>query len=290
MALGYMIKEGFIGLRRAALSTFISILTIILALTLLSVFFILSSNLTRLVEDLRSRVELEVFLDKSISEKQVRIIGEKIKQIPGVLSAQYISKEEAARILNRLMGETDVFDLIGYNPLPASYKIKLKEEYRNYASLEKIAPQIEMIEGIEEVSYQKELLKALDERVNAYRRTALAIGLGMGLIAVLLVSNTIKLSIYARRDLIKTMKLVGATNRFIGAPFLIGGLVQGMTGGLLAGAGAYGIYRAADEWIVSGLYFDPIIPVAFVVIGASMGLAGSLISVRFFLRERIQDN
>ncbi len=289
MKTGYFIREGFNGLSRAALSSFVSVVTIALALSLLSLFLIVSSNISFLIGDIRSRVELEAYLDKSLSDKQNRKIGERISGIDGVASVQYVSKEEAARILKSVMGEQDIFDLVQQNPLPASYKIKLKEEYRTHEALSRIAPAIEAIEGVEEVNYQKELLKALDERIGMYQRISLYIGLATAVVAVFLISNTIKLSIFSKRDLIRTMKLVGATNRFISAPFIVEGIVQGLLGGTLASGMAFGIYHIAKEFVLTGIHLDLRIPVVLIVAGIILGWFGSLVSVRFFLKERISD-
>ena len=289
MKIGYFIKEGFHGLSRAALSSFVSVVTIALALSLLSIFLIVSSNIAFLISDIRSRVELEAYLDKSLSQKQNQKIGERISRIEGVASVQFISKDEAARVLKSVMGEQDIFDLVENNPLPASYKIKLKEDYRTNEALGRIAPAIEAIDGVEEVNYQKEMLKALDEKIGMYQQISLYIGLATAVVAIFLISNTIKLSIYSKRDLIKTMKLVGATNRFIASPFIVEGVVQGILGGIIAAALAYGFYHAAREFLLTGIVLDVRIPGVLILTGIVLGWLGSVLSVRFFLKERIQD-
>ncbi len=289
MKIGYFIKEGFNGLRRAALAAFVSVFTIALALSLLSIFLIISSNIAHVIQDIRSRVELEVYLDKSLTQKEYQRIGERIQRLEGVASVQFISREEAARILKSLMGEQDLFDLVEHNPLPASYKVRLKEAYRTHDALARIAPQIESLEGVEEVNYQKELLKALDERISAYQQIGLYIGLATAIVAIFLISNTIKLSIYSKRDLIKSMKLVGATNRFIASPFIVEGVIQGFLGGAAAAGIAYAVFHAMKSYVVADILLDPEIPAALVLAGVVLGWFGSMISVRFFLKERIQD-
>ncbi len=289
MKLGYFIKEGLSGLGRATLSTAVAVITITIALGLLCIFLVITGNIGRMIEDIRSRVELEAFLDKSLNPIQIKAIGSMIQNTEGVDSLTYISKAEAAHILKEIMGADDLFDLIETNPLPASYKIKLKETHRTWEQVERVARTIERIEGVEEVQYQKQLLKTLDERIHTYRRINLIIGVLAALAAILLISNTIKLSIYAKRDVIRTMKLVGATNRFIAAPFLVEGIVQGIAGSALAVLLIYFLTEAVRKHILENIQVSVDTYLYTIGMGIALGLTGSFLSIRFFLKENIED-
>ncbi|MBL7961312.1 ABC transporter permease [bacterium] len=289
MSFGYIIKEGFSGLRKATLSSFVAITIICIALSLLSFFLIITSNISRVIEDIRSRVELEAFLDKSLDVESSKKIQQVIVQIDGVDSTHFISKAEAAGILKRIMGEDDIFDLVESNPLPASFKIRLRPEFRNMKSAASVAQQLENIDGIEEVSYQKELLQVLDEKIETYHYISLGLGCIAALAAILLVSNTIKLSIYSNRDLIKTMKLVGATNAFIAGPFLMEGIIQGVLGSALAVGISYGLIRAVQRYVLSSVTVQYEIFLVVLGFGILLGFIGSFIAIRFFLKERISD-
>ena len=289
MSFGYIVKEGFGGLRKATLSSFVAVTIICIALSLLSFFLIITSNVSRVIEDIRSRVELEAFLDKSLDVESSKKIQASIAQIDGVDSTHFISKTEAAGILKKIMGEDDIFDLVESNPLPASFKIRLRPEFRNMKSAASIAQQLEQIDGIEDVSYQKELLQVLDEKIETYHYISLGLGCIAALAAILLVSNTIKLSIYSNRDLIKTMKLVGATNAFIAGPFLMEGIIQGVLGSALAVGISYGLIKAVQRYVLSTVTMRYEIFLIVIGFGIMMGFIGSFIAIRFFLKERISD-
>lgn len=286
---GYVIKEGFSNLRRAAMATFVAVTIMAIALCLLSFFLIVTFNVSYLIEDIRSRVELEAFLDKSLDSDDAPRLREALLAIQGVDSLTFISKAQAARILKSIMGQEDLFDLVESNPLPASFRIRVAPEFRNGKEIARIAADIESIRGVDEVNYQKELLEILDEKIDLYNRINLVVGVFAAMASVFLVSNTIKLSIYAKRDLIKTMKLVGATNTFIASPFVFEGFLQGLFGSLIAAGVSYGLVTAIQRYVFQGvrLSWEPL--GIILVVGIMLGLVGSLLAVRFFLKERISD-
>ncbi len=286
---GYVIKEGFSNLRRAAMATFVAVTIMAIALCLLSFFLIVTFNVSYLIEDIRSRVELEAFLDKSLDSDDAPRLREALQAIQGVDSLTFISKAQAARILKSIMGQEDLFDLVESNPLPASFRIRVAPEFRNGKEIARIAADIESIRGVDEVNYQKELLEILDEKIDLYNRINLVVGVFAAMASVFLVSNTIKLSIYAKRDLIKTMKLVGATNTFIASPFVFEGFLQGLFGSLIAAGVSYGLVTAIQRYVFQGvrLSWEPL--GIILVVGIMLGLVGSLLAVRFFLKERISD-
>ncbi len=289
MRIGYVLREGFSNLRRATLASFVAITIICIALSLLSLFLLVTANISYLIEDIRSRVELEAFLDKALDTESAPRIQSAIRQVEGVDSLSFISKAQAARILKSIMGEEDIFDLVESNPLPASFRIRLLPEYRNASSVARIARELETVQGVEEVNYQKELLEVLDERVTLYNRISLGVGGLAALASIFLISNTIKLSIYAKRDLIKSMKLVGATHAFIATPFIVEGVLQGLVGGGLAVGLSYGGVYLAQQYVFDALTGPWEVYAILAGSGLVLGFAGSLFAVRFFLKESISD-
>ncbi len=289
MDLQYLIRESFSGLRRATMSTLVSITIMSIALSALAFFLIATANLNRVGTELRSRLELEAFLDKSLNVAAAKQIEQQIRSLEGIESVQYISKADAAKILKSIMGVDDLFDLINTNPLPASFKIKLKPEYRITEFTEAISKSLRDIEGIDDVNYPKDILQALDEKTETFHSITLGIGIFSALAAILLVSNTIKLSIYAKRDLIKTMKLVGAKSSFIAAPFLIEGVVQGLVGGGLAVLFSKAMVYGIRKHLITGISADAFIYGIIISTGVVLGLIGSGLSIRFFLKEKISD-
>lgn len=290
MSLAYTIKESFSGFRRNRSSTLITIFTVGIALLLLGVFAGITMNFSSVVNSIRERVEIEVFLKHGLSEKQHEQTAIVMRNIPGVLEVTYISKEEALRIFQKEVGE-DFSDLLEDNPLPASFRVRLSEGYNNSDSARVIVSTAEKIKTVESVVYRKQFLELIDKRARAFRLATLFVGIILALSAVILVANTIRLTIYAKRELIRTMKLVGATPTFIRLPFVIEGMWHGLIGGILASI----LIGVAFGFFIQPLSEDLLVHISiglpfflFLILGGLLlGLLGSIVSVRRFLREAV---
>jgi cell division transport system permease protein len=285
--MGYVLREGFSGFKRAKLSTTISIVTISISLILLGTFVIIFANLHELADALKREVQIEVFLLDDITDAQRNRMTERIRAQAGVDEVIYISKDDAAEIFKQEFGE-DIFSVLDFNPLPASYRILLHPEYVHTDSIAALAGFIEELEGTESVQYRQTLLEMLTDRIQTVIAISVGIGVLLAVSAIFLVSNTIRLTIYAKRKLIQTMKLVGATRAFIRKPFLLEGFVQGICGGVLAAVIIYGILylirnKFSEHLFVLGeyeMYFYGVVLFS----GSILGLLGSAVSIRRFLR------
>ncbi len=290
MQLGYIIKEGFSGFSRAKLSMFAAVFTITVSLLLLSFFAILFVNANSVVESLRNRVEMEVFLKDQLSQDQTTNLKILLEQLEGVQVARYVSKEEAAAIFKQEFGE-DINRVLNFNPLPASFKISLRDGFKNAASASKIFAQVKTLRGVEDVIYRKQLLEMLDEHAVTFLWVILGVGVFVAVASIVLVANTIRLAIYAKRKIIQTMKLIGATRGFIRWPFIIEGLVQGVVGGLVASAILSLLFSYLEEWASDSLLeFVRVPEFSFLIIigiGSFLGILGSLISIRRFIGESV---
>lgn len=287
MSLSYTVKESFSGFTRTKLSTAISIITIGISLLLLGVFAVISINASRFIEMLRAKVEVEAFLQEPMSRERLGQLVTKVLNIEGVDSLTYVSKEEAAAIFKKEFGE-DIKSVLEFNPLPPSFKIYIKPEFRTLQAVEKICSQLAAINGIDEIIYRKELLELIDRRTKTINDITLGLGILISISAILLVSNTIRLAIYAKRKIIRTMELVGATSMFIRLPFLIEGILQGVLGGLIASGLLYFLleytlgFFAAD--VSSFIQMHQLFYAALVAAGVALGLMGAVISIARFLR------
>jgi cell division transport system permease protein len=287
MSLSYTVKESFSGFTRTKLSTAISIVTIGISLLLLGVFAVITINASRFIEMLRAKVELEAFLQEPISRDRIGQLSNSVLKIEGVDSLTYVSKEDAAAIFKKEFGE-DIKSVLEFNPLPPSFKIYLKPEYRTLEAVEKIYNQLMAIKGIDEIIYRRELLELIDRRTKTINNITLSLGILISISAILLVSNTIRLAIYAKRRIIRTMELVGATSMFIRLPFLIEGLLQGVLGGVIASGLLYFLleyttrYFAADFSVY--LQMPQMFYAAVVGAGVALGLIGAVISIVRFMR------
>ncbi|MCX6135955.1 MAG: permease-like cell division protein FtsX [Ignavibacteriales bacterium] len=286
----YTLKEGVLGFRRARLSMVVSIMTITMSLLILGLFALFYRNTSSIMQSFRDRIEMEAFIDQSAGEDAYQPIGKRIRAIPGVKSAAFISKQEASEIFRREFGE-DVHRVLDFNPLPASYKITLEAEYRNPDSARAIHQMLSAIPGVDDIIYRRALLELIEKRSKVFVLTCLAVGILLTIGAVFLVSNTIRLAIFSKRKTITTMKLVGATRMFIRMPFIIEGLIQGLVGGVCATGLMYASYAAASHLIGPELYdfitIEPMLYPLVLATGLALGFLGSVISIRKFIGENV---
>ncbi|MBP1648419.1 MAG: hypothetical protein H6Q30_1864 [Bacteroidetes bacterium] len=287
MSLGYTIQESLSGFRRTKLSSAISIATVSISLLLLGIFAVISINTTRFVEALRDRLEMEAFLREPVTLEQRLALERAIRALDGVETIDYISKDEAARIFKQEFGE-DITQVLDFNPLPPSFKIRLKPSFRTAAAASALSDKVAAIDGIESVRYRKGLLELIDARTKAVHNLSLTLGILISLSAVFLVSNTIRLAIYAKRRLVRTMELVGATRAFIRSPFLLEGMLQGLVGGLVASGVLYVLIehtlRLLSPELSGYVQMNRSFYLAVIATGIALGFVGSAISVARFIR------
>ena len=290
MSLRYTFQESLAGFRRNRAATIITIFTVSISLLLLGVFAIITLNFSAIVETIRSRVEVEVFLRNGLTADQHRELGVRLRAVRGVEEATYISKEEAAKIFQKEFGE-NYMDFLDDNPLPASYRLRMYEGYDNPDSVAVIAARVESMRGVDNATYRKTFLSLIDTRAKAFSIATLFIGIVLGLSAVILVANTIRLTISAKRELIRTMKLVGATTMFIRMPFILEGMLHGLIGGVLASillGMAFGFFISPiSEDLLVNVEVSAVFYLYLVLLGAVLGLIGSVVSIGRFLREAL---
>jgi cell division transport system permease protein len=261
----------------------VSISTIFLSLVLIGVFILVILNIQRFVNQIQSRMELEIFIDNSYNIDQVEALKRRIFTINGIDSVRYVSKTDAAEIFKQQFGK-DIFEILDENPLPPSFQVKLKPTFRSTSNAKKISDQIRQLEGVDEVFYRQDLLIILEKYMRVFLIVILGIGILLGTGAVFLVSNTIKLIILSRSNIIEIMKLVGATRRFIRRPFLIEGILQGLIGGLLASLFFYFLFKVIRLEIPGLILIDQKNYPLLIMLGIFFGLFGSLLALRKFLK------
>ncbi|MDH7515965.1 MAG: permease-like cell division protein FtsX [Bacteroidota bacterium] len=290
MSFRYTLEESLAGFRRNRAATLITIFTVSISLLLLGVFAIITLNFSEIVEEIRTRVEVEAFLREELSEAQHRETGKRLRSIRGVEEVTYISKDEAARIFQREFGEKHD-DLLEDNPLPASYRLKIHQGYDNPDSIAVIARKAESTPGVESVVYRKQFLNLIETRARTFRYATLFIGIVLGLSAIILVANTIRLTIEAKRGIIRTMKLVGATAMFIRLPFLIEGILHGIIGGILAaillGVSIGFFIEPLSEDLLLSFEIKTAYYLVLIAVGGLLGFIGSMVSIGRFLRETL---
>jgi cell division transport system permease protein len=283
MSFFFHITESVKGLAKARLATILSVTSIMLTIILMAIFIIFSLNLNTWVNSFREKVEMEVFLKSTVSERQINEISEQLIKIPGIQTTQFISKKDAANRFKDEFGQ-DIFDVLDFNPLPQSFIITLDDTSRNLKSIERISVEINSIANVDDIVYQKFLLESIDKYINFILFGAFFIGLIITLIAVALIYNTIRLTIYARRDTIYIMRLVGATQGFIRTPFVIEGLLQGLIASSLACLITYYFVNFIKYFIYPFLIFNNHVYIYLIAFGLIIGIVSASLSVAKFLK------
>ncbi|MBE0639137.1 MAG: cell division protein FtsX [Bacteroidales bacterium] len=210
-----------------------TLVSITLVLFMLGILTLLVFQARELSDYLKENIGMQIEMHDDYDESQILKFKSELNGFDYTLRANYISKDEAARKLAEKLGE-DFIDFIGYNPLPNSIELFLKSEYTHPDSVGLIKQQLLSYPAVKLVNYQESLLVLVNRNIN---RIGVGVVFFVGLmffVSVLLVFNTIRLAVYAKRMTIKSMLLVGATQRFVRRPFVINGLIQGLVSGLVA--------------------------------------------------------
>jgi cell division transport system permease protein len=289
LRVNYFVDETVSNLRRNVLLTLAAVSTVSISLLLLGVVMVGGEVLTKMVSSWEGKVELNVFLRDEATPEEVKALGSQANGMPEVEKVYFESKEQAFEEYKRMFKDSPaITENVDPNALPASYRIKLKDPN----SAEAVASRLQGQPGVDEVQFGGEAMKRLLKFTGVVRTIlVIAIVLTLGA-AILLIANTIRLGIYARRKEIGIMKLVGATNWFIRVPFIFEGTVQAALGALVASALIYagkvfGLDRMQDAILFLPLTVGSgsIIRMFFtlLLIGIVIGVFGSTLALRRFL-------
>lgn len=281
----YIIKESLRSLSAAKLSTFASILTITISLILITLYYTISIESGNIIKNVKDKVEIEFYLSDEISQSGLDSLKVDIKRTAGVKSIKHITKDEALRIFEEENG-SEMTDILEFNPLPASIRINLYDEYKSKDKIEKISENFVKNPYITEVAYPKKMVELIESNSSTFLFYNLIILIVVILASIFLVSNTIRLVIAAKRKNIEIKKLLGATKGLIQTPFLIDGVLQGLVGSLL-----FIVLMIIFKLILQTTYSELTLNILnvnyFFVIssGILLGLTGSYISIKRFLQN-----
>lgn len=284
--MGHTFREALNAFQRSPLLTLLSATMVGLALFVLGLFSVATWNLNQALETLEERVEVVAYLRDDAGSAQIDLLVDELARLPEVAAVEFVSRAEAlARARAELPEFSELFADLEVNPLPASVQVQLRPGRRNAETVEQVAREAEAFGIVEDVRYGREWV----ERLFAVRRigavTTGILGGGFALVAALIIGAAIRIAVFARRDEILIMRLVGATNGFIRRPFLVEGALTGLIGGILALFLTLVAHR-----LVSNILF-PIewIPAMWVGVGVGAGVAlgglASALALRRYLRE-----
>ncbi len=288
----YFIREVFISLRRNNWMSFASIGTVAVSLFVLGVFLTLVLNMNRMAGMLESQVQIAVYLEDHLDRDDKEDLEEKIKGLSGIQSVVYVDKDEALeRFKERLGDQKYLLDAIeeGKNPLPDAFEVTV----RLPELVQTAAASIQEMKGVSEAKYGQDVVEHLFDITRLVRIFGLLLMVLLAGATIFIISNTIRLTVFARRKEIAIMKYVGATDWFIRWPFMLEGIVLGCIGGLIAAVALRSFYAAMASKIYNTLTFFPLMPqypfmdyvgLGILFSGMVIGAIGSTISLKRFLK------
>jgi len=233
--LRHFIRSAWLGLRSSPLPAAVAVVTIAASLFLIGLFALLLSNMGGILERFGREVRLTLYVADGLGKEGERALLERVQRTPGVDRAEWVAPAEALeRFKARLGGEASLLEGLEENPLPASVEVELAPAERSAEGLARVSKALEKLPGVAEVASGHAWVEGYARAVSLLRAGSLALGGVLALAALVIVVNTIRLAVYARRDEIDILMLVGGTRTFVAIPFLLEGLIQGTLGGLLA--------------------------------------------------------
>lgn len=287
MSLGYILREGLTGIGRSKMPFMISVFSVTMALSLVGVGTLAVDNGLQFIRDLQADYDLEVFLENDAEVEEKRIIADAISAFPGILRMDYLSKEDAARLYNAEFGE-DVLSVLDDNPLPSSFRVTFEDDHRQASFIQSFIQIVENQVGVDEIIFKKDLFDRIQGIMEMIYLVAAAALFLLILTTVFLTANNLRLMILARFDLIETIRLLGAGDFVIKAPFFLEGGIIGFVGGMLAV-----ILIALSEWSLATLHIVdlpvrimqfPELILGILIFGVSLASLGVLKAVRRMLR------
>ena len=293
--LTYLIGEGFSNIFKNKKQAVTSFGTMCVIMIFFGVCFILVGNFNHFIEQVESEQGIQAFIESDATDKEVTEIGNQIKDLQGVNTVEFVSKEEALQQMKDRLGDKSYL-LDGYeenNVFPASYVVKLTD----LTQTSNVKSQIEGMNNIKKVTSSDETIAALVKVANGIKIGSYIIIAALVFISIFIISNIIKLTVYARRKEISIMKYVGATNSFIRWPFIVEGVIIGLVSGAISLVIIASIYLLVEQNIgfigflsnlgLTLLEFSEmfnLILIVYLVLGVGIGVLGSTLSMRKYLK------
>ncbi len=285
--------EGKVTRRRLRSSSLSSIFSISLVLFMLGIIGVLVFNAKKLSDYVKENIGFSIFLNDDVREVDANFLRKSLDASSFVRYTEYISKERAAKELKEQLGE-DFISFLGYNPLSASIDVRMKASYANQDSINMIENYLLQFKQVKEVHYQKSVVNLINDNISKISLVVLAFSGLLLFIALVLINNTIRLSVYSKRFIINTMKLVGATWGFIRKPFLVKSIVHGLYASLIAILMLSGVFILVKKEFgeladIIDYQFIIIIFSVVTLFGVIINLISTYFAVNKFLRLKADD-
>ena len=288
--LGYLLKEGFLGIFRHGFMSFAAVIVTVACLIIVGSFSSLTYNVNIMVEDLNKTNEILVYVDTELTDAEARSIGTTINRVANVHNATFVSREEALETFIKDHQENEAFSGVRAEDLRHRFVVVLVDN----TLMKQTEEEIENIPGVAKISAAHELAEGFTTLQSVLQLASLAVMAVLLVVSLLIISNTVKLAMYDRRDEIAIMKMVGATNSFIRLPFVVEGFALGMLGAAIAFFAEWGMYNALVTRVleVDSLNLFSFVPFTELLIpmiatfgacGLFVGILGSWTSIRKFM-------
>ena len=287
----YFIKETYKSIRRNGFMSFASISTVAVSLLVLGMFLMIFLNTNNLAQYLENQVQISVYMQDSATDKELASVKDKLTKMPGVVKVTQVSKQEALERFRKRLGDQDqLLNSLGKeNPFPNSFEVQVDSPER----IKVLTPQIGQLNKVETAKFGQEVVEHLFQLTKILRFGGILLVVFLAMATLFIISNTIRLTVFARRKEVIIMKYVGATDWFIRWPFILEGMTLGFFGAVVAFILINSIYSGLLTRIHATLAFLPLLPTSpllfyvdlfLLVAGTGIGALGSYISLRKFLR------
>ncbi|MGD8414546.1 MAG: permease-like cell division protein FtsX [Candidatus Latescibacterota bacterium] len=282
----YLVNEAFRTIQRHKGVTTISVIIMSLSLLMLAVFLLATDNLLKVIGQTEQEMRVYVYLKDSVQEQQIQTLHRKLLSMDEAATVVFVSREEALDEFRGDLPEEDaeLLDALETNPLPNSFWINLKNEYRDKVSLEHFAGQVSQLGGVEEVRYGKDFVDKFSRIIRGVYYVDAIVGFIVILSAIFIISNAVRLTVISRRKNIEILKLVGATNRFITTPFIIEGALQGGIAAVVSLALLFALTLASRRVVPDLSFFSADKTAVYLLTCVLIGSLGSFTALRRYLK------
>ena len=278
---------------KSASAYFYSIFATTLVLIVMGAVIVMAYEARQVSVTLKENLTVEVVMSDDATIDSVNILKATLQKQTFVKKAIYVSKEQAAESLKKELGE-NYLEILGYNPLYPSFRVNLNEAYANQKSFDRIQRELSSLPGVQQVNIQKSVLTELDKYLRNFTFLGLLIGALFLAFAVSLIFSAIKLDIFSRRQVIKSMQLFGATRWFIIKPYLARSILNGLISGVLAAAAIIGISYYMDYQIpllglTTDLFIFALLFAVLILLGIFISFFSTLIALTKYLNYKLDD-
>ena len=287
----YYIKEGVRSIFTHGLMSFAAVCMTVACLLIMGSFSLIAVNAGNILQDLEDENEFLAYVDESLSQNEARALQDEIEAIPNVSSVTFVTKEQALQDFIAQQETAELFENTSAETLRDRYRIHVED----IEQLQETADQVKQVNGIADVEASLEIADGFVMVRNVATAIAVILIVMLVVISVFIIANTIKLSTFTRREEIAIMKMCGATNWFVRAPFLVEGVILGLAGGIIAFFCQWGIYGLITRAMMeSGIFsiittvpfgnISHVVLLVFLLVGFAIGGGGSVMAIRKFLK------